>query len=104
FDRIIADFDPESRSVARWQRTCRQQNMYEECIASHVPEDVEAEFESRSMKYRPRDQRPETNFTATYTSLVRSQSRPPPLHCIVRAVSPCCHNLHCGECPSRSTY
>ncbi|KAI6107742.1 hypothetical protein EDD16DRAFT_1427740, partial [Pisolithus croceorrhizus] len=55
----IADFDPESRFVARWQRTCRQvssRKIYEECIASHVPQDVEAKFESRSMKYRPRDQ------------------------------------------------
>lgn len=75
FDGIIAAIDPESSWVARWQRTCTSgaslgpvrsalifhpakyvRGMYAVRVKGRVPEDVEAELESRGIKYRPRDQ------------------------------------------------
>ncbi|KAI6099169.1 Spt4/RpoE2 zinc finger-domain-containing protein [Pisolithus sp. B1] len=63
FDGIIPVIDPESSWVARWQRTCEflvlrkyVRGMYAVRVKGRVPEDVEAELESRGIKYRPRDQ------------------------------------------------
>ena len=76
FDGIIAVIDPESSWVARWQRTGTSgaalglvrsslissflakyvRGMYAVRVKGRVPEDVEAELESRGIKYRPRDQ------------------------------------------------
>jgi len=57
FDGVIAVIDPEKSWVARWQRTSKYvRGMYAVSVKGHVPEDVEAELESRGIKYRPRDQ------------------------------------------------
>lgn len=75
FDGIIAVIDPETSWVARWQRTCKfhrpisqvvcysrrrpakyVRGMYAVRVKGRIPEDVEAELESRGIKYRPRDQ------------------------------------------------
>ena len=76
FDGIIALIDPETSWVGRWQRTCESpcnlagpmdehsnrrtagnvRGMYAVRVKGRVPEDVEAELESRGIKYRPRDQ------------------------------------------------
>jgi len=77
FDGIIALIDPETSWVGRWQRTCKSpycdftgpvdgysncqtagnvRGMYAVRVKGRVPEDVEAELESRGIKYRPRDQ------------------------------------------------
>lgn len=73
FDGIIAVIDPETSWVARWQRTCEcrlssasaltltlllakyVRGMYAVRVKGRIPEDVEAELESRGIKYRPRD-------------------------------------------------
>ncbi|KAI6118584.1 hypothetical protein EV401DRAFT_1862789, partial [Pisolithus croceorrhizus] len=49
-------------------------------ITSRVPEDVEAEFESLSMKYRPRDQILILR-SPTLPSFVRNLDLPLALHC-----------------------
>ncbi|TCD69178.1 transcription elongation factor spt4 [Steccherinum ochraceum] len=57
FDGIISVIDPETSWVARWQRTAKYvRGMYAVRVKGHIPEDVEAELESRGIKYRPRDQ------------------------------------------------
>lgn len=74
FDGIIAIIDPETSWVARWQRTCRLhipislcdvsdlaaakyvRGMYAVRVKGRIPEEIEAELESRGIKYRPRDQ------------------------------------------------
>ncbi|KAF9654245.1 transcription initiation Spt4 [Thelephora ganbajun] len=57
FDGIIALIDPETSWVGRWQRTSGNvRGMYAVRVKGRVPEDVEAELESRGIKYRPRDQ------------------------------------------------
>lgn len=77
FDGIIALIDSETSWVGRWQRTCESpprnsvgpvaeysnrktagnaRGMYAVRVKGRVPEDVEAELESRGIKYRPRDQ------------------------------------------------
>ncbi|KAJ3903218.1 transcription initiation protein spt4 [Lentinula edodes] len=64
FDGVIALIDPETSWVARWQRTADTdfgkakyaRGMYAVRVKGRVPEDVEAELESRGIKYRPRDQ------------------------------------------------
>ncbi|KAE9399151.1 transcription elongation factor SPT4 [Gymnopus androsaceus JB14] len=57
FDGVIAVIDPETSWVARWQRTAKYaRGMYAVRVKGRVPEDVEAELESRGIKYRPRDQ------------------------------------------------
>ncbi|KAI0786514.1 transcription initiation protein spt4 [Abortiporus biennis] len=57
FDGIIAVIDPENSWVARWQRTSKYvRGMYAVRVKGRIPEDVEAELESRGIKYRPRDQ------------------------------------------------
>ncbi|KAI0056800.1 transcription initiation Spt4 [Artomyces pyxidatus] len=57
FDGIIAVIDPENSWVARWQRTAKYvRGMYAVRVKGRIPEDVEAELESRGIKYRPRDQ------------------------------------------------
>ncbi|KAI6033831.1 hypothetical protein PISMIDRAFT_680881 [Pisolithus microcarpus 441] len=48
FDGIIAVIDPETSKYVRGTYAVR--------VKGHVPEDVEAELESRGIKYRPRDQ------------------------------------------------
>jgi transcription elongation factor SPT4 len=73
FDGIISIVDPEASWVARWQRTCEchscfpvyfsychtakyVRGMYAVRVKGRIPEDVEAELDSRGIKYRPRDQ------------------------------------------------
>ncbi|RDB15458.1 Transcription elongation factor SPT4 [Hypsizygus marmoreus] len=57
FDGVIAVIDPENSWVARWQRTSKYvRGMYAVRVKGRIPEDVEAELESRGIKYRPRDQ------------------------------------------------
>lgn len=75
FDGVISVIDPETSWVARWQRTCEPllqvsykgstefcflakyvRGMYAVRVKGRIPEDVEAELESRGIKYRPRDQ------------------------------------------------
>jgi len=57
YDGIIAVIDTETSWVARWQRTSKYvRGMYAVRVKGRVPEDVEAELESRGIKYRPRDQ------------------------------------------------
>ncbi|THH18292.1 hypothetical protein EW146_g2665 [Bondarzewia mesenterica] len=86
FDGIIAIIDPETSWVSRWQRLCAfrflnslssyradcilfplhfrvfffsakyVRGIYAVRVKGRVPEDVEAELESRGIKYRPRDQ------------------------------------------------
>ena len=77
FDGIIALIDSETSWVGRWQRICKSppcdstgpvdgysyrrtagnvRGMYAVRVKGRVPEDVEAELESRGIKYRPRDQ------------------------------------------------
>ncbi|KAF8876244.1 hypothetical protein BD779DRAFT_1449593 [Infundibulicybe gibba] len=66
FGGIIAAIDPENSWVSRWQRTCeynlfhlrngRNRGMYAVRVRGRIPEDVEAELNSRGIKYRPRDQ------------------------------------------------
>ncbi|KAA1465914.1 transcription initiation Spt4 [Dentipellis sp. KUC8613] len=57
FDGVIAVIDPESSWVARWQRTSKYvRGMYAVRVKGRIPDDVEAELESRGIKYRPRDQ------------------------------------------------
>jgi transcription elongation factor SPT4 len=79
FDGVIAVVDPEASWVARWQRTCAfclfvhcyfgpcllirwfdvakyVRGMYAVRVKGRIPEDVEAELESRGIKYRSRDQ------------------------------------------------
>ncbi|KAG1739946.1 Spt4/RpoE2 zinc finger-domain-containing protein [Suillus clintonianus] len=57
FDGIIAVIDAEASWVARWQRTSKYvRGMYAVRVKGRIPEDVEAELESRGIKYRPRDQ------------------------------------------------
>jgi len=57
FDGIVALIDPETSWVGRWQRTSGNvRGMYAVRVKGRVPEDVEAELESRGIKYRPRDQ------------------------------------------------
>ncbi|KAI0699801.1 transcription initiation protein spt4 [Cytidiella melzeri] len=57
FDGIISVIDPETSWVARWQRTSKYcRGMYAVRVKGRIPEDVEAELESRGIKYRPRDQ------------------------------------------------
>jgi len=57
FDGIIAVIDPENSWVARWQRPSKYvRGMYAVRVKGRIPEDVEAELESRGIKYRPRDQ------------------------------------------------
>lgn len=57
FDGVIAVINPEESWVARWQRTSKYvRGMYAVRVKGRVPEDVEAELESRGIKYRPRDQ------------------------------------------------
>ncbi|KAJ3716489.1 transcription initiation protein spt4 [Lentinula raphanica] len=57
YDGVIALIDPEASWVARWQRTAKYvRGMYAARVKGRVPEDVEAELDSRGIKYRPRDQ------------------------------------------------
>ncbi|TFY64315.1 hypothetical protein EVG20_g5989 [Dentipellis fragilis] len=57
FDGVIAVIDPETSWVARWQRTSKYvRGMYAVRVKGRIPDDVEAELESRGIKYRPRDQ------------------------------------------------
>jgi len=57
FDGIIAIIDPETSWVARWQRTSKYvRGMYAVRVKGRIPEEIEAELESRGIKYRPRDQ------------------------------------------------
>ncbi|KAF8720407.1 hypothetical protein AX14_011004 [Amanita brunnescens Koide BX004] len=57
FDGFITVIDPESSWVARWQRTSKYvRGLYAVRVKGRIPEDVEAELESRGIKYRPRDQ------------------------------------------------
>jgi transcription elongation factor SPT4 len=74
FDGVISVIDPENSWVARWQRTCAfvtisrcsrilidfaakyVRGMYAVRVKGRIPEDVEAELESRGIKYRSRDQ------------------------------------------------
>ncbi|KIM84040.1 hypothetical protein PILCRDRAFT_6881 [Piloderma croceum F 1598] len=57
FDGVISVVDPETSWVARWQRTSKYvRGMYAVRVKGRIPEDVEAELESRGIKYRPRDQ------------------------------------------------
>lgn len=77
FDGIVALVDSETSWVGRWQRICKApfptscvsvdgypdrqaagnvRGMYAVRVKGRVPEDVEAELESRGIKYRPRDQ------------------------------------------------
>ncbi|ETW84402.1 hypothetical protein HETIRDRAFT_123985 [Heterobasidion irregulare TC 32-1] len=57
YDGIIAVIDPETSWVARWQRTSKYvRGIYAVRVKGRIPEDVEAELESRGIKYRPRDQ------------------------------------------------
>jgi len=57
YDGVIAVIDPEKSWVARWQRTSKYvRGMYAVRVKGHIPEDVEAELESRGIKYRSRDQ------------------------------------------------
>ncbi|KAF8876247.1 Spt4/RpoE2 zinc finger-domain-containing protein [Infundibulicybe gibba] len=57
FDGIIAVIDPENSWVSRWQRTSKYaRGMYAVRVRGRIPEDVEAELDSRGIKYRPRDQ------------------------------------------------
>ncbi|KAJ3719115.1 transcription initiation protein spt4 [Lentinula guzmanii] len=57
FDGVIALIDTETSWVARWQRTAKYaRGMYAARVKGRVPEDVEAELDSRGIKYRPRDQ------------------------------------------------
>jgi len=57
FDGVISVIDPETSWVARWQRTSKYvRGMYAVRVKGRIPEDVEAELESRGIKYRPRDQ------------------------------------------------
>jgi len=57
FDGIIAVIGPEKSWVARWQRTSKYvRGMYAVRVKGRIPEDVEAELESRGIKYRSRDQ------------------------------------------------
>ncbi|THV00545.1 transcription initiation protein spt4 [Dendrothele bispora CBS 962.96] len=56
FEGMIAGIDPENSWVLRWQRTSKYvRGMYAVRVRGRVPEDVEAELESRGIKYRPRD-------------------------------------------------
>jgi len=57
FDGIVAVIDPEKSWVARWQRTSKYvRGMYAVRVKGRIPDDVEAELESRGIKYRSRDQ------------------------------------------------
>ncbi|KAF8629633.1 hypothetical protein AX15_003366 [Amanita polypyramis BW_CC] len=57
FDGLITVVDPENSWVARWQRTSKYvRGVYAVRVKGRIPEDVEAELESRGIKYRPRDQ------------------------------------------------
>jgi len=57
FDGIIAVIDPEASWVARWQRTSKYvRGMYAVRVRGRIPYDLEAELESRGIKYRSRDQ------------------------------------------------
>ncbi|CCM03580.1 uncharacterized protein FIBRA_05717 [Fibroporia radiculosa] len=57
FDGVIGVIDPEQSWVARWQRTSKYvRGMYAVRVKGRIPDDVEAELESRGIKYRPRDQ------------------------------------------------
>jgi transcription elongation factor SPT4 len=56
FEGIIAVVDPEKSWVAKWQRTSKYvRGMYATRVIGRVPEDVEAELESRGIRYRLRD-------------------------------------------------
>ncbi|TFK98954.1 Spt4/RpoE2 zinc finger-domain-containing protein [Pterulicium gracile] len=56
FEGIIAVVDPERSWVAKWQRTSKYvRGMYATRVIGRVPEEVEAELESRGIKYRTRD-------------------------------------------------
>ncbi|KAL9712421.1 transcription elongation factor spt4 [Leucoagaricus gongylophorus] len=57
FEGTIAGVSPENSWVSRWQRTTNSvRGIYGIHVRGRVPEDVEAELESRGIKYRPRDQ------------------------------------------------
>jgi len=57
FDGIVSVIDPEASWVARWQRTSKYvRGMYAVRVKGRIPDDVEAELESRGIKYRSRDQ------------------------------------------------
>ncbi|KAK2462271.1 hypothetical protein APHAL10511_005577 [Amanita phalloides] len=57
FDGLITVIDPENSWVARWQRTSKYvRGLYAVRVKGRIPDDVEAELESRGIKYRPRDQ------------------------------------------------
>jgi len=57
FDGIVSLIDPESSWVGRWQRTSKYvRGMYAVRVKGRIPEDVEADMDSRGIKYRPRDQ------------------------------------------------
>ncbi|PIL36603.1 transcription factor [Ganoderma sinense ZZ0214-1] len=56
FEGVIAVIDPDNSWVARWQRTSKYvKGMYAVRVKGRVPDDVEAELESRNIRYRPRD-------------------------------------------------
>lgn len=57
FDGLITVIDPENSWAARWQRITKYvRGVYAVRVKGRIPEDVEAELESRGIKYRPRDQ------------------------------------------------
>ncbi|KAJ8085838.1 transcription elongation factor spt4 [Marasmius sp. AFHP31] len=57
FDGIIANINPESSWVAKWQRTGNYaKGIYAVRVKGRIPEDVEADLDARGIKYRPRDQ------------------------------------------------
>ncbi|GBE78949.1 Transcription elongation factor spt4 [Sparassis crispa] len=57
FDGVVAIIEPETSWVARWQRVSKYaRGMYAARVKGRIPDDVEAELESRGIKYRPRDQ------------------------------------------------
>ena len=57
FEGVIAVVDPDNSWVAKWQRTTKYaRGMYAVRVKGRIPDDVEAELESRDIKYRPRDQ------------------------------------------------
>ncbi|KAH8829940.1 Spt4/RpoE2 zinc finger-domain-containing protein [Flagelloscypha sp. PMI_526] len=56
FDGVIAVINPDESWVARWQRTAKyKRGMYAARVKARIPEDVEAELETRGIPYRPRD-------------------------------------------------
>ncbi|PFH50560.1 hypothetical protein AMATHDRAFT_144771 [Amanita thiersii Skay4041] len=57
FEGIVTVVDAEHSWVARWQRIAKYtRGVYAVRVKGRIPEDVEAELDSRGIKYRPRDQ------------------------------------------------